>query len=79
MYTYVRIYVYIIRDYSGGSAGKDFACNAGYLGSILGSGSSPREGHGNPFQYSCLENPIGRGVWWATVHGVPKSWPQLSD
>ena len=39
-------------------------------GLIPGSGISPREGHGNPLQYSCLENPMNRGVWWATVHGV---------
>ena len=42
-------------------------------GSIPGSGRSPREGNGNPLQYSCLKNPIDRGAWWATVHGVPKS------
>ena len=37
------------------------------------------EGNGNPLQYSCLENPMGRGAWWAVVHGVVKSWTQLSD
>ena len=42
-------------------------------GSILGSGRSPGGGHGNPLQYSCLENPRDRGAWWATVHGVIKS------
>ena len=47
-------------------------CNAGDPGSIPGSGRSPGEGNGNPFQYSCLENPIDRGDWWATVHGVAK-------
>ena len=36
-------------------------------------------GHGNPFQYSCLQNPMGRGAWWAAVHGVKKSWTRLSD
>ena len=41
---------------------------------ILGSERSPREGHGNPLQYSCLEDPIDRGAWWAIVHGVTKSW-----
>ena len=50
------------------------ACNAGDLGSIPGSGRSPGEENGNPFQYSCLENPMDRGAWWAAVHGVPKSW-----
>ena len=50
----------------------------GDLGSILGSGRSPGEGNGNPLQYSCLENSMDRGAWWATVHGVTKSWTQLS-
>ena len=54
------------------------ACNAGDPGSIPGSGRSP-EGNGNPLQYSCLENPMDRGAWWATVHGVSKSRTQLSD
>ena len=49
------------------------------LGSIPGSGRSPGEGNGNPLQYSCLENPIDGGDWWATVHGVAKSRTQLSD
>ena len=44
------------------------------VGSIPGSGRCPGDGNGNPFQYSCLENPMGRGAWWATVHGVAKSW-----
>jgi len=44
------------------------------LGSIPGLGISPGEGNGNPLQYSCLENPVDRGAWWATVHGVAKSW-----
>ena len=46
--------------------------NAGNVrdsGSIHGSGGSPRGGHGNPLQYSCLENPMDRGAWWAAVHG----------
>ena len=55
------------------------ACNAGDLGSILGSGRSPGEGNGNPFQYSCLENPMDRGAWWAAVLGVTKSRTRLSD
>ena len=63
----------------GGSEGKASACNAGELGSIPGSGSSPGEGNGNPLQYSCLENPMNGGVWWPTVHGVAKSQTQLSD
>ena len=52
-----------------GSDGKASACNAGDLCSIPGSGRCPGEGHSNPLQYSCLENPIDRGAWWATVHG----------
>ena len=60
-----------------GSDGKEFACNAGEQDSIPGSGRSPGEGNGNPFQYSCLENPMDRGAWQATVHEVPKSQTQL--
>ena len=48
-------------------------------GSIPGSGRSPGEGNGYPLQYSCLENPMDRGAWQATVHSVAKSWTQLSD
>ena len=48
-------------------------------GSIPGSGRSPGEGHGNPLQYSCLENLMDRRAWWATVHGVTNSQTQLSD
>ena len=48
--------------------------NAGGAGSIPGWGQFPREGNGNPLQYSCLENPVDRGTWPATVHGVAKSW-----
>ena len=59
------------------SDGKESTCNAGDLGSIPGSGRSSREGHGNLLQYSCLENPMDRGTWWATVHGVTKSWTKL--
>ena len=44
---------------------------------IPGSGRSTGGGHGNPLQYSCLENPMDRGAWWATDHGVSKSWTQL--
>ena len=49
------------------------------VGSIPGSGRSPGDGHGNPLQYSCLENPMDRGAWQVTVHGVTKSWTRLSD
>ena len=47
------------------------------VGWIPRSGRSPGEGHGNPSQYSCLENPMDRGAWWTTVHGVSSSWTQL--
>ena len=50
------------------------AGNVREVGSIPGSGSFPGGGHGNPLQYSCLENPTDRGDWWATVHRVTKSW-----
>ena len=49
------------------------AGNARDTGSIPGLGRSPREGNGNPFQYSCLENPMDRGAWWAIIHGVTQS------
>ena len=48
-------------------------------GSIPGSGRSSGEGNGNPLQYSCLENSMDGGAWWATVHGVAKSWTRLRD
>ena len=54
------------------SVSKESACNAGDLGSIPRSGRSPGEGNGNLLQYSCLENPMDRGAWHATVHGVPR-------
>ena len=62
-----------------GSEGKASACNAEDPGLILGSGRYPGEGNGNTIQCSCLENPMDRGNLWATVHGGPKSWTQLSD
>ena len=58
---------------------KESACSAGDLGSISGSGRSPGEGNGNPLQYSCLENSIDGGAWWAIVHGVTKSQTWLSN
>ena len=56
-----------------GSEGKESTRNAGDMDSIPGLGGSPREGHGNLLQYSCLENPMERGAWWATVHEVAES------
>ena len=58
-----------------GSDGKEFACNAGDLGLILRLGRSPREENGNTIQYSCLDNPMDREAWCATVHGVTKCRP----
>ena len=59
--------------FPGGSEVKASAWNAGEPGSIPGSGRSPGERNGNPLQYSCLENPMDGGAWWATIHGVAKS------
>ena len=58
--------------FSGSSDGEESICNAGDLGSIPRSERSPREGKGNPFQYSCLENATDRGAWQATVHGTAR-------
>ena len=66
-------------SFPGGSDSKESAFNTVEPGLISGSGRSPGEGNGNSLQYSCLENSIGRGVWWATVHGVAKSWTRLSN
>ena len=65
--------------FPGGSAGKESACKAGDLGSIPGLGRSPGGRHGNPLQYSRLENPTDRGARQATVHGVTNSQTRLSD
>ena len=62
-----------LRHFPGSLEGKASTCNAGDPGSIPESGRSPGEEHGNPLQYSCLENPMDRAAWWATVHGVAKS------
>ena len=59
--------------------GKKITCNTGNLGLIPGWGRPPGGGHGNPLQYSCLESPMDREAWWATVHRVTKSWTRLSD
>ena len=63
----------VLRGFPGGSAGKESACNAGDLGLIPGSGRSLGEGNGYPLQYSCLENSMDRGAWWATVHRIVKT------
>ena len=65
--------------FPGGSVGKRSACNAGKQGSLPGWDRSPGEGNGSPLQYSCLENSMDRGAWWATAHGVTKSQTRLTD
>ena len=65
-----------------GSAGKESSCKAGDIAnlcSIPRSRRSPREGNDNLLQFSCVGNPMDRGAWWATVHGVTKSWTRLSN
>ena len=59
-----------ILGFPGGSDSKESDCNAGDLGSTPESGRSPGEGNNNSLQYSCLGNPMDRGPWWPTVHGV---------
>ena len=66
------------KGFYGSSDGKESACNVGDLGSIPWLGRSPGRGQGNLSQYSCLENPHGRGAWPATIHGVAKSRTRLS-
>ena len=71
-----------VGGFPGGSDGKESAVSAGDTGGtgpIPESGKSPREGNGHPLQYSFLENSMDRGAWRATVHGVTKSWTQLSN
>ena len=65
--------------WTGGSGVKNLPANAGEASSIPGSGRSPGGGHGNPFQYSCLESPMDRGAWQALVRGVTKNRMWLSD
>ena len=67
--------------FSGDTMIKNLPASAGDvrdMGSIPGLGRFPGGGHGNPLQYSCLENPMDRGAWWATVHRITKSWTQLN-
>ena len=71
--------LYNMKGFPGGSDSKAPVCSAGDPDSFPGLGRSPGEGNGSPLQYSCLENPMDRGAWWATVHGVAKSWTQLRD
>ena len=70
---------WITRSFPGDSDGKEPACNAGDLCLIPGLGRSPGEGNGYPLKYSCLENSMDRGAWWAPVHGVAKSRTRLNN
>ena len=65
--------------FPGGSVVENPATNAGDMGLIPGSGRSTEKGNVNLLQYSCLENSVDRGAWWATAHRVTKSWTRLSD
>ena len=69
----------ILRGFPGGSDGEEPVCHAGCPGLIPQSRRSPGEGHCNPLQCSCLENPMDRGAWWATVHGVAQSQRRLTN
>ena len=82
----IRLYLVVVIDRSPGFPGGTVLKNppahvgdTGDVGFIPGLGRSPREGNGYPLQYSCLENSVDRGAWWATGHGVAKSQTQLSD
>ena len=86
MYLHIQIKIHMKyysafkkKGFLGRSNGKESACNAGDPCLIPGSEGSPGEGHDNPLQYSCLGNPMDRGAWWATVHGVAKSQTRLND
>ena len=67
------------KGFPGDAGGKVSSNSAGNAGLIAGSGKFPGGGHGNPLQYSCLENPTDRGAWWARVHGVTKRQTRLTQ
>ena len=71
--------VHVKQGFPVGSNSKESIFNEGFLGLIPGLGRSSGEGNSYPLQYSCLENSMDRGAWQATVHGVTKSWTQLSN
>jgi len=82
IYTHTQVLLFLsvwYMGFPGGLGGKESTCNAGDLGSTPGLRRSPGGGHGNPLQYSCLENPTDRGAWRTTVHGVTKSCTWLRD
>ena len=68
----VSPYMCVCMGFPDGSDGKESACNVGDPGSISGLGRSLEKGHGNPLQYSCLENPMDREAQWSTVHGLQR-------
>ena len=71
----ISIFVKIdLQKVSGGTVGEESACIAGDPGSILGLGRPPGDGHGDPLQYSCLDNSMDREAWTSTVHGIAKTW-----
>ena len=70
---------HMLVGFPGGSEFRMSVCNVGDLGLISGLGRSHGEGNGNPLQYSCLENPMDGGIWWATVQGIAKSQTRLID
>ena len=76
---FLKVFCIYIRGLPDGSVVKNPLANAGDASSIPGSGRCPRVGNVHPLQYSCLGNPMDRGDWRATAHGVTKSWTQLSD
>ena len=69
--------IMFLKGFPGGSVDKESTCSTGDAGSIPELGRSPEGEHGNPLQYSCLENPTDRGAWWATVHRVAKCQTRL--
>ena len=75
----ISVFSYVPLGFPGGSGSNASACNAGDLGSISGLGRSPGEGNGDSLQYSCLENPMDRGAWKASVHGVAEDRTRLSN
>ena len=79
VFVYICTHTITYMGFAGGSVVKNLPANAGDAGSIPGSGRSPGEGNGNPLQYFCLENPLGGGAWWATVHGVADTTERLNS
>ena len=76
--SYICNYLHIYLGFPGGTSGKEPAGDIKDVGSIPSSRGAPGGGHGNPVQYSCLENPMDRGAWQTTVHGVTKSLADYS-